>query len=152
MTLTHLLVIFVVTFINPLIFNTVSSDIIQPITAQRGQSVQLSVQKQPKTAFDDLEWLKDKCDVVVSYNVKNKSEHIYPSYKERVVFNTGNYSLTLKNIQEKDSGLYSARASGESDFDIGLYNVTVGASSHGSTTESVSLIWIFLFLLGAMMI
>ncbi|XP_067219682.1 SLAM family member 7-like [Chanodichthys erythropterus] len=156
MALTHLLLTFVVMFTSPVNSNTVSSDIIQPsaMPAQKGGSVQLSVQltvQANETAFDDLDWLKDNTVVVVSYNFNNVN--IHPSYKDRVYFNTGNYSLTLKNIQDADSGIYRARANGHSEYTIGLYNVTVGTSSHGSTTGSVSLTWIiFLFLLGVMMI
>uniref|UniRef100_A0A8C1MQ62 Ig-like domain-containing protein n=1 Tax=Cyprinus carpio TaxID=7962 RepID=A0A8C1MQ62_CYPCA len=124
----------------------VSSDTIQPtaITVQRGHLVHLTIQKPANEIpqFDDLEWLKDGLHIVVSYNFRTVK--IHSSYKERVDFNTENYSLTLKNIQETDSGLYTARASGESDIIIGKYNVTVDSTSHG-TTGSVSLTW-FMFL------
>jgi len=112
--------------------STVSSDIIQPsaITVQKGHSVQLTVQKHAnETMFDYLDWvygLENNSSGIVSYDVKRKSEMIYSAYKGRVDFNTGNYSLTLKNMQETDSGLYRARASGESDVIVGLYNISVG--------------------------
>lgn len=73
--------------------------------------------------FDDLEWLKDKL-IIVAYDFSTVKFH--PSYEERVDFNTKNYSLTLKNIQEKDSGLYTARISGHLETIIEKYYIIVG--------------------------
>uniref|UniRef100_A0A9J8DLE4 Si:ch211-209f23.6 n=1 Tax=Cyprinus carpio carpio TaxID=630221 RepID=A0A9J8DLE4_CYPCA len=42
-----------------------------------------------------------------------------------VDFNNKTFSLTLKNMQKTDSGLYTAIASGESDKDIVTYRVSV---------------------------
>lgn len=73
--------------------------------------------------FDDLEWLKDSLIVVSCYSSKVR---VHSLYKERVDFNISNYSLTLKNIQETDSGLYKARISEGSEIVIGKYYITVG--------------------------
>uniref|UniRef100_A0A8C1LF57 Immunoglobulin V-set domain-containing protein n=1 Tax=Cyprinus carpio TaxID=7962 RepID=A0A8C1LF57_CYPCA len=43
---------------------------------------------------------------------------LHSSYKDRVDFNNKTFSLTLKNIQKTDSGLYTARTSGESENNI----------------------------------
>lgn len=90
-----------------------------------------------------MEWLKDKY-IVVSYDFE--VVNIRSFYKGRVDFNNENYSLTLKNMQETDSGLYTAKANGDSATIIGQYNVTVYTRSHG-TTESVSLTWIIFLVL-----
>uniref|UniRef100_A0A8C1LQT6 Immunoglobulin domain-containing protein n=1 Tax=Cyprinus carpio TaxID=7962 RepID=A0A8C1LQT6_CYPCA len=131
-------------------FKTVSSDI-QPIsiTVQEGNSVTLNTTE--KAQFHDFLWIKNNLDNIVLYD--SKIENIYPSYKNRVDFNKQTLSITIKNMQKTDSGLYTAKASGKIDNIIGLYNLTVvGTSSHGSTTESLSLTWItFLFLLCAVM-
>jgi len=54
-----------------------------------------------------------------------KVEIPYASYKDRVDFNDESFSLTLKNLQKTDSGLYTAITSGESDKNIVTYRVSV---------------------------
>ncbi len=87
----------------------------------KGKSVVLETQN--NLSFDHFEWLKDKLEIVVSYDSKTgKTEFSH----ERVDFNKHTLSLTIKNTKETDSGCYTARASGESNTIIGQYNVTVG--------------------------
>uniref|UniRef100_A0A8C1LM77 Immunoglobulin V-set domain-containing protein n=1 Tax=Cyprinus carpio TaxID=7962 RepID=A0A8C1LM77_CYPCA len=104
-------------------FKTVSSDI-QPIsiTVQEGNSVTLNTTE--KAQFHDFLWIKNNLDNIVLYD--SKIENIYPSYKNRVDFNKQTLSITIKNMQKTDSGLYTAKASGKIDNIIGLYNLTVG--------------------------
>ncbi|XP_016354962.1 natural killer cell receptor 2B4 [Sinocyclocheilus anshuiensis] len=127
----------------------VSSDQPIPKKVMKGKSVELETQN--NLSFDHFEWIKDKSEIVVTYDSKTGNTE---SSHERVDFNKQTLSLTIKNTQETDSGLYTARASGESDTTISLYNViVVGTSSQASTTESVSLTWIiFLFPFGAIMV
>jgi len=56
---------------------------------------------------------------------ESKKVKILPSYKDRVYFNNESFSLTLKNMQKTDSGLYTASASGESEENIATYRVSV---------------------------
>uniref|UniRef100_A0A8C2Q8P2 Immunoglobulin domain-containing protein n=1 Tax=Cyprinus carpio TaxID=7962 RepID=A0A8C2Q8P2_CYPCA len=149
MALTRLHLTFILVIIGLLSSSTVSSDQPIPKKVMKGESVELETQN--NLSFDHFEWIKDKSEIVVSYD--SKTGNIVSSH-ERVDFNKQTLSLTIKNTQETDSGLYTARASGESDTIISLYIVTVvGTRSQGSTTESISLTWIiFLFHLGAIMI
>ncbi|XP_043078698.1 CD48 antigen-like [Puntigrus tetrazona] len=93
------------------------------VFVQTGNSVELCIQTLPE--FDDLSWRKEKSEIIVRYTKETKRVKFYSSYKDRVDFNDKTFSLTLKNMQETDSGLYTARASGASDNDIVTYRVSV---------------------------
>ncbi|KAF4115215.1 hypothetical protein G5714_002704 [Onychostoma macrolepis] len=67
-----------------------------PVFVETGASVQLDIQTQ--------ELLKDK----ILYWEKDKSKKIF--YRNKVDFNHSTLSLTLKNVEKTDSGLYTARA------------------------------------------
>ncbi|XP_026050980.1 SLAM family member 9-like isoform X2 [Carassius auratus] len=90
---------------------------------QTGDFVQLDIQTQEE--FEFLYWSYDKSENIVRYTSENKGVKLYPSYKDRVDFNAKTFSLTLKNTQKTDSGLYTARTSGESDKNIVTYRLTV---------------------------
>ncbi|XP_043110266.1 SLAM family member 9-like [Puntigrus tetrazona] len=140
-TLRHL------TFILAIIISgTVSGDIQPiPVTVQEGNQVILEIKE--KAPFYDFFWLKNNEDTVVLYDSINVE--IYPAYKNRVDFNEQTLSITIRNMQKTDSGLYTAKASEKTQKIIGSYNVTVErARSHGSTAEIASVTWLtFLFLL-----
>uniref|UniRef100_A0A9J7YXD8 Immunoglobulin V-set domain-containing protein n=1 Tax=Cyprinus carpio carpio TaxID=630221 RepID=A0A9J7YXD8_CYPCA len=92
---------------------------------QTGDSVQLDIQTQELPEFDDLSWRNNKSENMVKYFHKTKEVRLHSSYKDRVDFNNKTLSLTLKNMQKTDSGLYTARTSGESDNNIVTYRVSV---------------------------
>uniref|UniRef100_A0A8D3CRH4 Immunoglobulin V-set domain-containing protein n=1 Tax=Scophthalmus maximus TaxID=52904 RepID=A0A8D3CRH4_SCOMX len=58
----------------------------------------------------------------VSYNHKTR---IFGRYKGRAAISLQNYSLHLRNMQQADSGLYSAKIERDEDELVGEYNVTV---------------------------
>uniref|UniRef100_A0A8C1KUI1 Si:ch211-209f23.6 n=1 Tax=Cyprinus carpio TaxID=7962 RepID=A0A8C1KUI1_CYPCA len=111
-------------FILLLISNTGFSAEIS-VFVQTGDSVQLDIQTQQLPEFDLLYWSNDKSESIVKYFHKTKVVRLHSSYKDRVDFNNKTFSLTLKNMQKTDSGLYTAIASGESDKDIVTYRVSV---------------------------
>ncbi|XP_051728374.1 CD48 antigen-like isoform X3 [Ctenopharyngodon idella] len=96
-----------------------------PVFVQTGDSVQLDLQTQELPQFDDLSWRNDKLKNIVKYFHKDKEARPHSSYKDRVDFNNETFSLTLKNMQKTDSGLYTARTSGESEENIVTYRVSV---------------------------
>uniref|UniRef100_A0A672SVC7 CD48 antigen-like n=1 Tax=Sinocyclocheilus grahami TaxID=75366 RepID=A0A672SVC7_SINGR len=112
------------TFILFLISNTGFSAEIS-VFVQTGASVQLHIQTQQLPEFDLLSWMNDKSESIIRYNSDSKRVKLHDSYKDRVDFNDTTFSLTLKNMQKTDSGLYTARASGESDNNIVTYRVSV---------------------------
>uniref|UniRef100_A0A3B4CRZ3 Immunoglobulin domain-containing protein n=1 Tax=Pygocentrus nattereri TaxID=42514 RepID=A0A3B4CRZ3_PYGNA len=102
-----------------LISITVSSDVFR----LAGSSVQLDVQD-PVPDFDDLFWVFNRENNVLKYNNKNNIKY-YSDYKGRVEFNEETYSLTLKNLQKTDSGMYEAKASGDVVTDVAEYRLSV---------------------------
>ncbi|XP_039532759.1 uncharacterized protein LOC120482472 isoform X1 [Pimephales promelas] len=95
------------------------------VFVQTGDSVQLDIQTQKLPEFDLLSWTNDKSENIVKYICGTKEVKLHSSYKDRVYFNDESFSLTLKNTQKTDSGLYTARTSGESEENIVTYRVSV---------------------------
>ncbi|XP_056109385.1 uncharacterized protein LOC130087185 [Rhinichthys klamathensis goyatoka] len=95
------------------------------VFVQTGDSVQLDIQTQKLPEFDLLSWRNDKSENVVKYISETKGVKPLNSYKDRVDFNDTTFSLTLKNMQKTDSGLYTAIASGDSENNIATYRVSV---------------------------
>ncbi|XP_048018192.1 CD48 antigen-like isoform X2 [Megalobrama amblycephala] len=90
------------------------------VFVQTGDSVQLDIQTHE---LPFLYWEKDNSTKIVTY-ISQIKEAIYDtSYKKRVNFNTETFSLTLKNMQKTDSGLYRARAVG--DTYVAVYRLSV---------------------------
>ncbi|KAI4880212.1 hypothetical protein NFI96_018740 [Prochilodus magdalenae] len=97
-----------------------SSDVVRSV----GDSVQLDIQR-PVPEFEELTWVFNKTNTVVKYYIEwNKTNH-YPGYKDRVQYNDRTYSLTLKNLQKTDSGLYEARTSGKQATVVAEYRLSV---------------------------
>ncbi|XDV28079.1 hypothetical protein PO909_031474, partial [Leuciscus waleckii] len=95
------------------------------VFVKTGDSVQLDIQTQELPEFDFLSWTNDKSENIVRYISATKEVKPHNSYKDRVDFNDETFSLTLKNMQKTDTGLYTARASGESEKNIVTYKVSV---------------------------
>uniref|UniRef100_A0A673K7Q1 Si:dkey-53k12.1 n=1 Tax=Sinocyclocheilus rhinocerous TaxID=307959 RepID=A0A673K7Q1_9TELE len=95
------------------------------VFVQTGASVQLDIQTQELPEFDDLSWKKNISENIVKYTSESKKEKRYSSYKDRMDFNNRTFSLTLKNMQKTDSGIYRAIAAAESDNNIVTYRVSV---------------------------
>ncbi|ROL43650.1 CD48 antigen [Anabarilius grahami] len=107
-------------FILLLISNTgFSAD--DTVFVQTGDSVQLDIQTHE---LPFLYWDKDNSRKIVTYISQIKEAVYDTSYKKRVNFNTETFSLTLKNMQKTDSGLYRARAIGDNAY-VAAYRVSV---------------------------
>ncbi|XP_066508142.1 CD48 antigen-like [Hoplias malabaricus] len=106
--------------LSTLISITVSSDVFGMV----GESVQLYTQN-PGPEFRTIFWVFNGSENVVEYSIRYKD--VIPSvhYKDRVEFNNETYSLTLKNLQKTDSGLYEARASGDKVKEFANYTLLV---------------------------
>ncbi|KAF4100923.1 uncharacterized protein LOC131526423 isoform X3 [Onychostoma macrolepis] len=95
------------------------------VFVQTGVSVQLDIQTQELPEFYILHWINYKSDNIVTYLSGTKEIKPHDIYKDRVDFNKTTFSLTLKNMQKTDSGLYRAKTIGQSDNNIVTYRVSV---------------------------
>ncbi|XP_059357188.1 SLAM family member 5-like isoform X2 [Carassius carassius] len=127
------------TFILLLISNTGFSAEIS-VLVQTGASVHLDIQTQEPPEFDIIAWMNDKSESIVRYNSDSKRVTPHDSYKDRVVFNDVTFSLTLKNMQKTDSGLYRARTRGSINIDLVSYRVSV-IDSVEAPVLTVNSIW-----------
>ncbi|KAL7842150.1 hypothetical protein SRHO_G00238390 [Serrasalmus rhombeus] len=96
---------------------TESSDVFGLVGSSLHLDIQHSISK-----TDDLLWVFNRADSVLKYSAEDKeTKH----YKDRVEFNNETYSLTLKNLQKTDSGLYEAKASGTQKTVVAEYRLSV---------------------------
>uniref|UniRef100_A0A671VG12 Immunoglobulin V-set domain-containing protein n=1 Tax=Sparus aurata TaxID=8175 RepID=A0A671VG12_SPAAU len=115
---------------------------VTPVFVQKGDDVMLNLKE-----ADDLE------NSFVSWNFNNKSinkdlilvrwlprtePEVSPGYKGRIEFTVTRCCVKLKNLQETDSGVYTARVIGAVDEQTTQYNVTVQVSPVNLTVDSVS--------------
>ncbi|XP_036411599.1 SLAM family member 6-like [Colossoma macropomum] len=103
-----------------LVSATVSSDVLRLV----GDSVQLDIQH-PVPEFEDLSWVFNRNKNVVKHYNEIKKTRQHPAYEGRVEFKEETYSLTLKNLQKTDSGLYEAKASGDNITVVAEYRLSV---------------------------
>ncbi|KAL6468200.1 hypothetical protein MHYP_G00238770 [Metynnis hypsauchen] len=99
---------------------TVSSDVFVLVD----EFVQLDIQD-TETQFDDLFWMFNGTKNFLKYSNKHKDITYYSTHNNRVNFNKETYSLTLKNLQKTDSGLYEAKASGDVVTVVAEYRLSV---------------------------
>ncbi|XP_030629351.1 uncharacterized protein LOC115811333 [Chanos chanos] len=95
------------------------------VFVKEDESVQLNIQEDKGTQFTILTWTFNSSENIVTYINKYKDTEISDNYKNRVEFNIETFSLTLKNLQKTDSGLYTAKTTGDSDRDIAKYRISV---------------------------
>ncbi|KAI4886435.1 hypothetical protein NFI96_011889 [Prochilodus magdalenae] len=121
-----------------LISITGSSDVVR----RAGSSVQLDIQH-TVPQFYDLSWVFNRTNNVLKYYYGSKAPRQYPAYEHRVEFNMGTYNLTLRNLQDTDSGLYQARASGNEVTVVAEYRLSVrdyrNSAGLNSATISITL-------------
>ncbi|XP_036412795.1 SLAM family member 9-like [Colossoma macropomum] len=89
-----------------------------------GSSVRLDTQH-PVPVFDGLSWVFNRAKNILKYYTENKKCKQHPAYEGRVEFNNETYSLTLKNLQKTDSGLYEAKAAGAQNRVVVKYRLSV---------------------------
>uniref|UniRef100_A0A8C2ENC6 Immunoglobulin V-set domain-containing protein n=1 Tax=Cyprinus carpio TaxID=7962 RepID=A0A8C2ENC6_CYPCA len=95
------------------------------VFVQTGSSVQLDIKTQELPKIHVLVWGKDKSATILTFINATKEAIRDGSYKERVEFNTETFSVTLKNMQKTDSGLYTARAIEDNNKLFAEYKVSV---------------------------
>lgn len=77
-----------------------------------------------KTSFHS-----QQTETIVTYYNTSKDFEPDSFYKNRVAFNKMSFSMTMKNMQKADSGLYFTTIIGGKTIDISHYNVSVVGKS-----------------------
>uniref|UniRef100_A0A3B1IWU9 Immunoglobulin domain-containing protein n=1 Tax=Astyanax mexicanus TaxID=7994 RepID=A0A3B1IWU9_ASTMX len=93
------------------------------VSVRVGGSVQLDVQIKGQT-FTLLLWKHSNKNIIRYYPNDNTTKK-HDSYKDRVEFNNKTYTLTLKNLQKTDSGLYEAIIRSQKETTLAQYNLSV---------------------------
>ncbi|XP_077077962.1 CD48 antigen-like isoform X2 [Siphateles boraxobius] len=93
------------------------------VFVQTGHAVKLDIKNKTLPDFNRFLWINDKSNNVVRFSNGDLTPHSL--YKDRVDFNTETFSLTLKNMQKTDSGLYKAKTIGQKETTVAEHNVSV---------------------------
>ncbi|XP_065132895.1 uncharacterized protein [Paramisgurnus dabryanus] len=95
------------------------------VFVQTGSSLQMDIQHEKLPQFKLLTWFSNKTDG--SENLVKFTKGVFPprQYIERVNFNNESFSLTLRNMQKTDSGVYGAKTTGDEIIFVAEYNVLV---------------------------
>ncbi|KAK2868484.1 hypothetical protein Q7C36_000355 [Tachysurus vachellii] len=100
---------------------TVCDDVFKLVNS----SVQLDIQEHLDKSFSILFWTFKNKDINIMRYIRNSQPIVPEGYKERVEFNEETYSLTLKNLQKNDSGIYEAKALGDRIVTVATYQLKV---------------------------
>ncbi|KAM9459110.1 pregnancy-specific glycoprotein 22-like [Salvelinus alpinus] len=100
-----------------------------PVFVEKGQDVRLDVPgymtvKENLKRLNSFKWMFNTSDNVVTYIHEIESQ-VTPKYQGRAEFIEGNFSLLLKNLNEGDSGCYTAAVSGQNNKDVAKYQISV---------------------------
>uniref|UniRef100_A0A8C4DLS1 Immunoglobulin V-set domain-containing protein n=1 Tax=Dicentrarchus labrax TaxID=13489 RepID=A0A8C4DLS1_DICLA len=100
----HVFLVFVVYFILFILFFAET-----PVFVQKGNDVLLNVEKADvlQDVFSVV-WKLNEKDVLVRFS-PGRGPIVLSNYNGRVEFSVNNYSLKVKNLQEADSGVYTAQ-------------------------------------------
>ncbi|XP_076838171.1 SLAM family member 9-like [Brachyhypopomus gauderio] len=115
-TTTTMLLLFVPSILVPF---AVSADVFRQV----GSSVQLNPEYHEQD-FEVFLWLFHN-KTIGKYYKDLSNIKVYPPYERRVEFNVKANSLTLKNLQRNDSGVYEAKTIGETNKIVSKYRLTV---------------------------
>ncbi|XP_035283817.1 natural killer cell receptor 2B4-like isoform X2 [Anguilla anguilla] len=74
----------------------------------KGSSVRLDMQEYEGLHFRALSWRFNITTAILEYINKSKDLDVFNTYKTRAEFDKKNFSLLLKNMQERDNGIYTA--------------------------------------------
>ncbi|XP_076601557.1 uncharacterized protein LOC143329522 [Chaetodon auriga] len=89
------------------------SSAVTPVFVQKGKDVLLNVKTDDGLQEDVfVSWTYNAHNVIVRSS-SQKEPKIYLNYTGRIEFSVKNYSLTLKNLQEADDGVYTVRMIGD---------------------------------------
>uniref|UniRef100_A0A7N8X4C0 Immunoglobulin V-set domain-containing protein n=1 Tax=Mastacembelus armatus TaxID=205130 RepID=A0A7N8X4C0_9TELE len=105
------------------------SSAVTPVFVQKGKDVTLDVMTDGFHEDDIVLWRFNTSSVIVTFS-PGKEPIVSEVYTGRVEFPQKKYSVTLKNLQESDSGVYTAQLIGSAE--------TQTVAEHKLTVDSVS--------------
>uniref|UniRef100_A0A3Q1IVU0 Immunoglobulin V-set domain-containing protein n=1 Tax=Anabas testudineus TaxID=64144 RepID=A0A3Q1IVU0_ANATE len=129
-----LLVGFLFYYVSPV---SAGSRAVTPVFVQKGNDVLLDVIKADVPEDFILFWNFNGSDVLVRYSPGGKRT-VSDLYSGRVEFSVKSYSVELKNLQNTDSGVYTAKVIASQEKKVAEYIVTVQVSPVSLTVDSVS--------------
>ncbi|XP_064202077.1 uncharacterized protein LOC135260621 isoform X2 [Anguilla rostrata] len=92
---------------------------------REGGSVRLDVQGYEGLQFSTLSWYFNISTTILEYIIGFKLT-FYNNYNISTEFDQKNFTLLLKNVQERDSGIYTAKITEEGQLkDLASYSITV---------------------------
>ncbi|XP_071348231.1 uncharacterized protein [Trachinotus anak] len=105
------------------------SSALTPVFVQEGTDLLLEIMEAdvPENFFI-LSWRFNRKDVLVRF-VRGREPRVSTVYSGRLEPFVKNFSVKLKNLQESDSGVYSAQVTGVQVQNLAEYKVTVQGSS-----------------------
>ncbi|XP_027128244.1 uncharacterized protein LOC109140113 isoform X1 [Larimichthys crocea] len=115
------------------------SSAVTPVFVKKGDDLLLNVtDDDDPQRFIIVVW-KFRKSILVSFSPDGKPT-VSDAYTGRVETSVKKFSVKLKNLQEADSGVYTARVTAQEEQTLAEYNVTVQApvSPVGLTVDSVS--------------
>ncbi|KAI9544342.1 hypothetical protein NQZ68_001214 [Dissostichus eleginoides] len=109
-----------------------------PVFVLKGEDVHLNVTK--AVVLGELDFISWKCNKSNIVRFTSNDKGVSANYDGRIEFPVNNYSVKLKNLQEADSGVYTAVLERVKPENVAEYNVKVQdrASPPLLTVSSVS--------------
>ncbi|XP_064202074.1 uncharacterized protein LOC135260620 isoform X2 [Anguilla rostrata] len=94
----------IVLLVSTLLFSVSRAE--ESLFVRKGSSVRLDLQEYDGLGFRSLYWHFNISIPILEYRPKNLE--LFKAYKTRAEFDEKNFALLLKNMQERDSGIYTA--------------------------------------------
>ncbi|XP_071348234.1 SLAM family member 9-like [Trachinotus anak] len=116
------------------------SSAVTPVFVQKGNDLLLEIMEADVPEdFSLLSWTFNGKDFLITFS-PGREPRVSNLYSGRVEASVKNFSVKLKNLQESDSGVYTARVTGDQEQILSEYKVTVQdpVSPVELTVDSVS--------------
>ncbi|XP_037643697.1 T-lymphocyte activation antigen CD86-like [Sebastes umbrosus] len=99
---------------------------VTPVFVQKGGDVCLNVDADVPEDFILVEWNFNETVILVRFPLGGEQPTVSPGYAGRIEFPEKKYSVKLKNLQEADRGVYTAKVLlNKGDRTLAKYNVIV---------------------------
>ncbi|XP_035283837.1 uncharacterized protein LOC118232807 isoform X1 [Anguilla anguilla] len=116
----------IILLVSTLLFSVSRAEESLSLFVRKGGSVRLDVQGYEKLPPNTLSWSLNSTTIILEYSIKYKGLTFYKDYNISTEFDQKNFSLLLKNVQERDSGIYTAKTTDEGQpRDVASYRLTV---------------------------